>query len=111
MAYWSGRRTGADAIAQAIAAAAGLPPLPPRPEVITPRSARRLLGTGTALLVPAGLLGTLGSGPGLAASATSLAGRVLLLAAASMIGPAAAATLDRGCARWRGRPRALEHVP
>jgi len=98
--------------------AAALPPVgapaagAPAAEIISPQRARRRLGAGMALLVPAGLLGTLGSGPGLAASATNLAGRMLLLGAAVMIGPAACAALDRCCARWRGRPgRALDRVP
>lgn len=50
--YWTGRRTGADAIAHTIAAAAGLPPLAPSKERLSQRRARLLLAAG---LVCAGL--------------------------------------------------------
>ena len=41
--YWSGRRTSADTMADAINDAAGLPPLPPRQEIISPSRAWLLL--------------------------------------------------------------------
>ena len=41
--YWSGRRSTADTMADAINDAAGLPPLPPRREIISPRRAWLLL--------------------------------------------------------------------
>jgi hypothetical protein len=43
VSYWTGRRTEADAAAQAIAEAAGLPPLPPRREIINRTWARVIL--------------------------------------------------------------------
>jgi hypothetical protein len=41
--YWSGRRASADRMADAINDAAGLPPLPPRREIISPNRAWLLL--------------------------------------------------------------------
>jgi hypothetical protein len=41
--YWSGRPGNADATAEAITAAAELPPLPPRPEIISRTRARAIL--------------------------------------------------------------------
>jgi hypothetical protein len=41
--YWSGRRSNADTTAEAITAAAGLPPLPPRREIIGRSRARTIL--------------------------------------------------------------------
>lgn len=41
--YWSGRRANADRMADAICDAAGLPPLPPRREIISPSRAWLLL--------------------------------------------------------------------
>jgi hypothetical protein len=43
LSYWSGRRASADRMADAINDAAGLPPLPPRREIISPNRARLLL--------------------------------------------------------------------
>ena len=43
LSYWSGRRANADRMADAINDAAGLPPLPPRREIISPNRARLLL--------------------------------------------------------------------
>jgi len=43
LSYWSGRRALADRMADAINDAAGLPPLPPRREIISPNRARLLL--------------------------------------------------------------------
>ena len=43
LSYWSGRRASADAMADAISDAAGLPPLPPRREIISPNRAWLLL--------------------------------------------------------------------
>ena len=43
LSYWSGRRASADRMADAINDAAGLPPLPPRREIISPNRAWLLL--------------------------------------------------------------------
>jgi hypothetical protein len=48
-AYWTGRRAGADEIAEIIAAAAGLPPLRPRKQVIGPDTVRPMLIFGVVL--------------------------------------------------------------
>jgi hypothetical protein len=48
-AYWSGRRSTADTMADAINDAAGLPPLPPRREIISPRRAWLLLVAAAAI--------------------------------------------------------------
>jgi hypothetical protein len=45
--YWSGRRDEADDVADAIAAAAGLAPLPPRRQIIGPTAARLILIAGS----------------------------------------------------------------
>jgi hypothetical protein len=48
-AYWSGRRASADTMADAINDTAGLPHLPPRREIISPRRAWLLLVTAAAI--------------------------------------------------------------
>jgi hypothetical protein len=52
--YWSGRRSEADEVADAIAAAAGLPALPPRREIIG-RAQAWLILVASSLLFAAGL--------------------------------------------------------
>jgi hypothetical protein len=48
ISYWSGLRDHADAVAEAIAGAAGLPPPPPRREIISRNWARVLVVAGVA---------------------------------------------------------------
>jgi hypothetical protein len=48
--YWSGRRSDADGTADALTAAAGLPPLPPRREIISRNQTRTILLTAPVAL-------------------------------------------------------------
>jgi len=59
--YWSGRRANADTIADAINDAAGLPPLPPRREIISPNRAWLLLVAAAVLFGFGVYLGPVGS--------------------------------------------------
>jgi hypothetical protein len=59
--YWSGRRSRGDAIADAITDAAGLPPLPPRQEIISPNRARIILVVAVVVFGFGLYLGPVGS--------------------------------------------------
>jgi hypothetical protein len=112
-AFWSGRRTDADDIADTIAAAAGLPPLPPREEIISRREARILLPIGAVLFVLAVVLGQAGQDSGgLVPSARQWVGKTLVALSIMLLFPAGLATLDRFLGRWRGRdPRPPGQAP
>jgi hypothetical protein len=58
--YWSGRRSEADDVADAIASAAGLPALPPRPERISSDRARLVLVAAPVIFAAGLYLGPLG---------------------------------------------------
>ncbi|HCU94581.1 MAG TPA: hypothetical protein DHU96_18435 [Actinobacteria bacterium] len=96
-----GRQTRADEFAGTIAAAAGLPPLPPRKAVMNPRQATIPLPAGFAL----GLAGAaLKGGPNttsLIPSARYLTGDMLFLAGFMLAVPATMVLLDRSLARLR----------
>jgi hypothetical protein len=82
----SGRRTAADDMADAIAVAAGLPPLRPREERVSRRQAWIRLPVAVALIALAATIGQAsGSSGGLVPSAAQLAGKRLALAAAALI--------------------------
>lgn len=49
LSYWSGRRANADRMADAISDAAGLPPLAPRREIISPNQAWLLLAAAAVI--------------------------------------------------------------
>ena len=115
-AYWSGRRTDADDIADAIAVAAGLPPLRPRRELTSRRLAWIMLPLAIALFVLAAAVGqSSGVSGGLVPSAAQLLGKGLAFAAATLLFPAGLATLDRLCGLWRdreaGRPGQAPEIP
>lgn len=108
-AYWSGRRTSADAVAEAIAAAAGLPPLRPRRQLIGRRQALVMIPAGMALFALAAAIGQPGTGPvGLAAFARLAAFATLGPASLVLVIPAGLAALDLTCARWRGNQAGAE---
>jgi hypothetical protein len=102
-AYWSGRWTDADAIANIIAVTAGLRPRQPRKEIISRRAARVMLPAGMGLFALAVALGVFSSDShGLVARAGLVAAKGLALATMTMIlVPAGLATFDRFCGRWR----------
>ena len=104
-AQWTGRRVAADDLADAIAAAAGLPPLPPRKELISRRAARIMAPAGLAL----GVLGTVikgGQAAGTFVSARALLGTMVWIAGFNLLWPALLAMLDRFCGRWASPPAA-----
>jgi hypothetical protein len=102
-AYWSGRRTAADDVADAIAVAAGLPPLPPREELVSRRQVWIRLPMAVAFFVLAGVVGQGTAVPGLIPSVAQLAAKGLALAAATLLVPAGLATFDRFFGLWRDR--------
>jgi Bacterial PH domain len=100
---WSGRRGNADAIAEAITDAAGLPPLPPRGEIISRNWAWVML-LGAALCVGLGVYcGPLQSGNTGLPFALREAGAVLYAAGAAMLGLAFPIIRDHRRKRLRAR--------
>ena len=102
-ARWSGLRSDVDELAQVITNAAGLPPLPPRREVISRKWARIML-LSAVLLFAAGLYcGPLQSGHGGLPYALREVGAVLYVGGAGLLGLAFRITLDHR--RNRHQPR------
>jgi len=104
-AGYSGRRTRADEFADSIAAAAGLPPLPPRKAVMKSRQAAIALPAGLALYLIGTALKAGTNTANLIPSARSMTGDVSFLAGFMLGFPAAMVLLDRSLARLR-RPGA-----
>jgi len=100
-AFWTGRRTMADEAADAIAGAAGLPPLAARSEIISVRASVIMIGAGIAMAV----LGAWVSGSADSSSALPSARQVLgapfRLASFLLLIPAVMTAFDRLCGRWR----------
>jgi hypothetical protein len=109
-AHWTGRRTQADEFADALAAAAGLPPLPPRTTAAGPRRVRSALIAGTGLLAAGAVAAGLGSPMnGAAAIAVRAVGWCLLYASGLMLFPAVMIAVDGFFGRWR--PGEVEPSP
>jgi len=101
-AYWTGRRTAGDEAADAIAVAAGLPPLPLRKELVSRRQARSDFLVAMALLAAAVALGAASRGSGgLVSGAGRWLSRGLGMGAAALLFPVVLVTLDRLFGRWR----------
>jgi hypothetical protein len=101
-AHWTGRRTQADEFADALATAAGLPPLPPRTTAAGPAKVRASAAAGTGLFVlGAGVAGFGSSMGGVAALAVRVVGWCLLYAAGLMLFPVVMVAVDGFFGRWR----------
>ena len=100
--YWTGRRVAADEIADAIAAAAGLPPLAPRKSALSRDRARFMVIAGLAISGLGFFLGPVhGGGVGLRPGLADV-GNILLVVGMSMLYPALPAAIDY----WRNPPPA-----
>jgi uncharacterized protein YfiM (DUF2279 family) len=101
-AYWSGRRVAGDEAADTIAAAAGLPPLPLREEIVSLRQAWFRLSVAVALLAGSAVVWDVSpDSGGLVSSARHWLSRGLAAAAAPLLFPAVQVTLDGLLGRWR----------
>jgi hypothetical protein len=91
---WSGLRSDADAVAEAVTRTAGLPPLPPRPIVIS-RSRARLMFVAAALCLGLGVYSEpLRSGSADQPFLVRVAGLLLLPAGTAMLAHALRITRD-----------------
>jgi hypothetical protein len=94
-AYWSGRRTGADDLAAAIAVVTDLPAPAERTRLMPAKVAAALALGGLLLTIPAVALGALLPGTGALAGAGRLAAHVLSIAAAVAVLPGLCLIADR----------------
>jgi hypothetical protein len=99
--YWSGLRSNADAIAEAITDATGLPPLPPRKEIISRNRAWIMLLVGALCFGLGVYCGPLPIGNTGLPLALREAGAVLYVAGAGMLGLAFRITRDHRRKRIR----------
>jgi len=104
-AYLTGRRAGADDAADAIATAAGLPPLPARAELLSVRAARLMAPLGVALLVLADWVGQSTIPGSLIPSWRDVLARMVGFVSALLLLPSAAVLIDGFFGRWRGASR------
>ena len=91
---WSGLRSNADAVAEAISDAAGLPPLPPRRQIISRNWAWIMLLAATLCFGFGVYCGPVWSGSGGLPLALREAGAVLCVVGAAMAGHAFRITRD-----------------
>jgi hypothetical protein len=101
-ANWSGRRTSADEFADALAAAAGLAPLPRRAVPASPRRVRAGLAMGAALTVAGvGVVALAALAAGVPGMVVRMLGVGVLYAAGLILYPAIMIGMDQFFGRWR----------